>query len=80
MRSPDMTPSDSMLLSLSRSGGLGDLRRLLLTCVCSASPGLDDELRDVVHLDSDGALQAAAGQDLGAAPGGGVDPGTEGGA
>ena len=44
------------------------------------SPGLDDELRDVVHLDPDAPLEAAADQDLGAAPGGRVDPGTEGGA
>ena len=43
------------------------------------SPGLDDELGDVVHLDPDAALEAAADQDLGAAPGRGVDPGAEGG-
>ena len=43
------------------------------------SPGLDDELGDVVHLHPDAALEAAADQDLGAAPGRGVDPGAEGG-
>ena len=33
----------------------------------------------MVHLDADGALQAAAHQDLGAAAGRGVDAGAEGG-
>ena len=44
------------------------------------SPGLDDELGDVVHLDPDAPLQPTADQDLGAASGGGVNPGAEGGA
>ena len=33
----------------------------------------------MIHLDSDGPLQAATDQDLGAAPGGGINTGTEGG-
>lgn len=44
------------------------------------SPGLDDELGDVVHLDPDAPLQPTTDQDLGASPWCGVDPGAEGGA
>ena len=44
------------------------------------SPGLDDELGDVVHLDPDAPLQPTADQDLRTSPGCGVDPGAEGGA
>ena len=43
------------------------------------SPGLDDELGDVVHLDPDAPLQPTADEDLGAASWCGVDPGAEGG-
>ena len=44
-----------------------------------ASPGLDDELGDVVHLDPDAPLQPTTDQDLGASPRGRIDPWAEGG-
>ena len=39
-------------------------RRLVLVNTLISLPCLDDELRDVIHLDPDGPLEAATDQDL----------------